>query len=169
MVARGEVRWLELEEEGRRPVLVLTRDEAIDRLRNVVVALITRTIRGIESEVELGPADGMPVECAVSLDNLRTVPRALLAESITKLAPAQMDEIYRALVRSTGCRRAGAGRPSVRWTRWLDLHHSQKEHLAARGARPAWRGKCAGRGTALVLRSLRWRGSSAGMTPRWIR
>ena len=46
--------------------------------RNVVVALVTRTIRGIDTEVQLGPADGMPVECAVSLDNLRTVPQALL-------------------------------------------------------------------------------------------
>jgi mRNA interferase MazF len=80
VVERGEVRWLELEEEGRRPVLVLTRDEALPRLRNVVVALVTRTVRGIETEVEIGPADGMPVECAVSLDNLRTVPRGLLTE-----------------------------------------------------------------------------------------
>jgi mRNA interferase MazF len=57
VVARGEVRWLELEEEGRRPVVVLTRDEALPRLRNVIVALVTRTIRGIESEVQIGPAD----------------------------------------------------------------------------------------------------------------
>jgi mRNA interferase MazF len=64
VVARGEVRWLELEEEGRRPVLVLTRDEALPRLRNVVVALVTRTVRGIETEVEIGSADGRPVECA---------------------------------------------------------------------------------------------------------
>jgi mRNA interferase MazF len=75
VVARREVRWLELEEEGRRPVLVLTRDDALPRLRNIVVALVTRTVRGIETEVEIGPANGMPVECAVSLDNLRTVPR----------------------------------------------------------------------------------------------
>jgi mRNA-degrading endonuclease toxin of MazEF toxin-antitoxin module len=74
VVARGEVRWLELEEEGRRPVLVLTRDEALPRLRNIVVALVTRTVRGIESE-EIGPADGMPVECAVSLDNLHGAAR----------------------------------------------------------------------------------------------
>lgn len=104
MVARGEVRWLELEEEGRRPVVVLTREEALPRLRNVVVALVTRTIRGIEAEVELGPADGMPVVCAVSLDNLRTVPRALLTEPITQLDPARMDAICRALARSAGCR-----------------------------------------------------------------
>ncbi len=103
MVARGEVRWLELEEEGRRPVVVLTRDEALPRLRNVVVALVTRSVRGIETEVEIGPADGMPIECAVSLDNLRTVPRALLTEPITRLQPERMDAICRALARGTGC------------------------------------------------------------------
>jgi mRNA interferase MazF len=64
LVARGDVAWLELEQEGRRPVLVLTRDEAIPRVQNIVVALVTRTIRGIDTEVEIGPADGMPVECA---------------------------------------------------------------------------------------------------------
>jgi mRNA interferase MazF len=103
VVARGEVRWLELEQEGRRPVLVLTRDEALPALRNIVVALVTRTVRGIESEGAIGPAHGMPVECAVSLDNLRTVPRALLTEPITKLEPARMDAVCRALANSAGC------------------------------------------------------------------
>ena len=103
MVARGEVVWLELEDEGRRPVLVLTRDEALPRLRNVVVAPVTRTIRGIETEVEIGPQDGMPVACAVSLDNLRTVPQALLTEPITRLDEAKMSLICSALVHSAGC------------------------------------------------------------------
>ncbi|MGH2842901.1 MAG: type II toxin-antitoxin system PemK/MazF family toxin [Solirubrobacteraceae bacterium] len=103
MVARGEVVWLELEHEGRRPVVVLTRDQALPRLRNVVVALVTRTIRGIETEVQLGPAEGLPVECAVSLDNLRTVPQALLTESITRLDAEQMNAVCRALARATDC------------------------------------------------------------------
>ncbi len=103
MVARGEVVWLELELEGRRPVVVLTRDTALPALRNVVVALVTRTIRGIETEVQIGPDDGMPVECAVSLDNLSTVPQALLTESITRLSPLRMDEICRALSQATSC------------------------------------------------------------------
>jgi mRNA interferase MazF len=103
LVARGEVAWLELEQEGRRPVVVLTRDEALPRLRNVVVALVTRTIRGIDTEVELGPADGMPIACAVSLDNLRTVPQALLTESITRLDAERMDALCRALTRAAGC------------------------------------------------------------------
>lgn len=103
MVGRGEVRWLELEDEGRRPVVVLTRDTAMPGLRNVVVALVTRTIRSIPTEVELGPEDGMPIPCAVSLDNLRTVPQALLVETLTTLDAARMDQLCRALIRSTGC------------------------------------------------------------------
>lgn len=102
MVGRGEVCWLELKEEGRRPVVVLTREATLPGLRNVVVALITRSIGGIETEVEIGPEDGMPVICAISLDNLRTVPQALLVASITDLGSAKMDEVRRALVRSTG-------------------------------------------------------------------
>ena len=103
LVGRGDVIWLELAEEGRRPVLVLTRDEALPSLRNIVVALITKTIRGIPTEVQLGPADGMPVECAVSLDNLRTVPKALLTEPITRLDAEQMAAVCHALSHATGC------------------------------------------------------------------
>jgi mRNA interferase MazF len=103
LVSRGEVAWLELEQEGRRPVVVLTRDEAIPRLRNVVVALVTRTIRGIDTEVELGPEDGIPIACAISLDNLRTVPKALLTESITRLDAERIATICRALARAAGC------------------------------------------------------------------
>jgi mRNA interferase MazF len=94
---------LELEAEGRRPVCVLTRDEAIPRLRNVVVALITGRRRGLRSEVLLGPEDGMPRECAVGLDNLRTVPKAQLTEAITELGPKQIDELCRALAAASGC------------------------------------------------------------------
>ena len=103
MVVRGEVCWLELAEEGRRPVCVLTRDEAIGGLRNIVVALVTGTVRGIETEVQLGHEDGMPRECAISLDNLRTVPQALLVEPITKLGPEKMAEVCAALETATGC------------------------------------------------------------------
>ena len=103
VVRRGAVCWLELPEEGRRPVCVLTREEAIPALRNVLVALVTRTIRGIPTEVELSEDDGMPTECAISLDNLRTVPRSLLGEPIIQLHGAQLHEVCRALSVATGC------------------------------------------------------------------
>lgn len=94
---------MELEAEGRRPVCVLTRDEAIPRLRSVAVALITGRQRGLRSEVALGPEDGMARECVVSLDNLRTVPKAQLVEPITELGPEKMAEVCRALAAASGC------------------------------------------------------------------
>lgn len=92
-----------LESEGRHPVCILTRDEAIPGLRNVVVAIITGRIRGLGSEVALGPDDGMPQECAISLDNLRTVPKALLAEPITMLGAGKLNELCGALNAAVDC------------------------------------------------------------------
>lgn len=103
MVARGDVCWLELPDEGRRPVCVLTREAALPVLRNVSVALITRTVRGIPTEVCLDERDGMPAECVIALDNLRTVPKRMLTERITSLSGGQMHEVCRALGVATGC------------------------------------------------------------------
>ena len=57
---------------------MVTRDAAIDVLTAVTCAPITRTIRGIRSEVEVGSAEGLPGPSVVSCDNLITVPTALL-------------------------------------------------------------------------------------------
>jgi mRNA interferase MazF len=103
MVTRGDICWLEMPEEGRRPALVLTRAEAIPVMRNVAIAYLTRTIRDIPTEVRLGEADGMLGECVVSLDNVRTVPRSLLGARITSLAGKRMHEVCRALTIATGC------------------------------------------------------------------
>ncbi len=79
MVARGDVFWVDLgPPAGRRPVCVLTRDAAIEVLSALTCAPITRTIRGIPSEVEVGLAEGMPEPCVISCDNLITVPRTVL-------------------------------------------------------------------------------------------
>jgi mRNA interferase MazF len=103
VVRRGDVCWLELAEEGRRPVCVLTRDAALPVLRNVTVALVTRTVRGIPTEVALTRRDGMPEDCAITLDNVRTVPKAMLTEKILSLSGAQMHGVCRALAVATGC------------------------------------------------------------------
>lgn len=92
-----------MEKVGRHPVCILTRNEAIPVLDNIVVATVSKHIWGVSSEVLLGPEDGMPRECAVGLDNLRTVPKALLTEEITVLGPARMDEVCRALSIAAGC------------------------------------------------------------------
>jgi mRNA interferase MazF len=102
-VNRGEVWWVEEPEVGRRPACILTRQEAIGVLRRVTVAPATRTIRSIPTEVELGEADGMPERCVLSLDNLRTVPKALLTERITTLQAARLRDVCTALDHALGC------------------------------------------------------------------
>lgn len=101
---RGEVWWVEPPEMGRRPHLVLTRDAAIGPLTHVLGVPATRTIRGIPSEVELGPEDGMPDRCVLSLDNLRVLPKSFFVERICTLEPERMDRVCRALAVATGCR-----------------------------------------------------------------
>ena len=100
---RGEVWWLEHPEAGRRPACILTRQAAIAPLRSVLIAPATRTVRGIPTEVLLGPDDGMPEDCALSFDNLTTVPKALLTERITRLTPAKLEDLCAALKVATGC------------------------------------------------------------------
>jgi mRNA interferase MazF len=103
MVNRGEIWWIEHPDAGRRPACVLTRQAAIDVLNSVLVAPATRTIRGIPTEVTLGRNDGMPDDCALSFDNLTTVPKALLTTRITSLPDARLRELCDALHAATGC------------------------------------------------------------------
>lgn len=77
---------------------VLTRDPAIDVLSAVVCAPITRTIRGIPSEVAVGPAEGLPVESAISCDNILTVPLdALDPAPVGRIDPVRRAELDRAI------------------------------------------------------------------------
>jgi mRNA interferase MazF len=103
VVSRGDICWVETPEDGRRPMLVLSRAEAIPVLHTVTTAVLTRTIRGIPTEVRLGTGDGVPEECVVNLDNLRHIPRAFLTEPITTLSGPRMHEVCRALAIATGC------------------------------------------------------------------
>ena len=100
---RGEVYWLEHPEAGRRPACILTRQAAIGVLQALLVAPATRTVRGIPTEVPLGPDDGMPAECVLSLDNVTTVPKALLTERITRLTGPKLAELCAALETATAC------------------------------------------------------------------
>jgi mRNA interferase MazF len=77
--------------------VVLTRTGAIRTLSNVTIAPITRTIRGIKTEVALTPADGVPTRCAVSLDNIITIPKILLDKQITALSAGKMLQIFAAV------------------------------------------------------------------------
>lgn len=103
LVARGEIWWVEHPEAGRRPFLVLTRQAAIPVLNSVLGVPATRTIRQIPTEVVLDKADGMPEECALSLDNVTTVPKELFNARITRLSIGRMSEVCRALSLASGC------------------------------------------------------------------
>ena len=93
MVARGDVYWADLgPPAGRGPMCVLTRDAAIAVLRTVTCAPVTRTIRGIRSEVEVGPAQGVPGTSVISCDNILTVPQGALDRD----AVGRLDEVKRA-------------------------------------------------------------------------
>ena len=100
MVARNEIYWGDLgEPNGRRPVVVLTRDAAASVLTAVVCAPITRTKRGIRSEVEVGTEDGLPQPSVISCDNILTVPITRLdGDPVGRLGivkRAQLDQALR--------------------------------------------------------------------------
>ncbi len=94
---------MEHPDAGRRPYLVLTRQAAIPVLHRVVAVPATRTIRQIPTEVLLDRQDGMPEECALSLDNLTAVPKELFRTRITRLSVDRMSEVCRALSLASGC------------------------------------------------------------------
>ena len=100
---RGEV-WFAATPGGDRPVLILTRDPVADRIDRIVVAALTRTVRGLVSELELAPdADGVPTRCVVNFDNLHTIERHLLRRRVTALSPARMARACRVLNDALGC------------------------------------------------------------------
>jgi mRNA interferase MazF len=100
---RGEVRWYKFEApDKRRPVLILTRDSALEFLGEVTVAPITSTIRDIPSEVLLTEKDGLPHECAINLDHVQTVSRGKIGGLVATLATARLAEVRKALFFALG-------------------------------------------------------------------
>lgn len=102
--ARGEVWWCELPAVGRRPVVVLSRDAAIPRLRRTLIAPCTTTIRGLASEVVLEPgADPVPRRSAANLDSVESVSVAVLVERLGRLSDERMRELCAALEVAVAC------------------------------------------------------------------
>jgi mRNA interferase MazF len=100
---RGEIRWYRFSRpDKRRPVLVLTRNSALEFLGEVTVVPVTTTVRDIPSEVVLTAADGMPRDCAVNLDHVQTVSRARLGAVVTMLGARRMSEVRSALLFALG-------------------------------------------------------------------
>jgi len=93
-VRRGEIWWAELEPPaGRRPVVLLSRDEAYGVRSLIIVAPVTTRIRRISSEVSLGTDDGMPQDCVANLDTITTIPKNCLQSRITTLSAKKLREI----------------------------------------------------------------------------
>jgi len=100
---RGDI-WFASTPGGDRPVLVLTRDPVADRIGAVVVAALTRTTRGLVSELELTVVDdGVPSDCVVNFDNIHTIQRDSLRRPVTTLSPRRMAEACQRLRDATGC------------------------------------------------------------------
>lgn len=101
---RGEVWWCEPPEIGRRPVVVLSRDAAIPRLRRALIAPCTTTIRGLPSEVVLEPGeDPIGRRSAVNLDSVESVSLAVLVERLGTLGGERMRQVCAALAIATDC------------------------------------------------------------------
>jgi len=95
---QGEIWWATTEEK-RRPVLVVTRSEAVGVLTAIVVAPVTRTVRDIPTEIPLGRDEGLEVDCAASFDNLQRIRRSALTERAGDIGPRreQICDALRAL------------------------------------------------------------------------
>jgi len=102
---RGEAWWAELPPPaGKRPVVLLSRNEAYAVRELVTVAPVTTRIRQIPTEVPLGSEEGLPKPCAANLDTITTIPKTALTERICTLPPAKISEIERALKFALGLR-----------------------------------------------------------------
>ncbi len=103
-IARGDIRLYRFPRpDKQRPVVVLTRESAIEYLSSVTVAPVTSTLRGVPSEVCLHEADGMKRPCAVNLHNVVTVSKAHLGRRVAVLSPERLKEVCAALGFAVGC------------------------------------------------------------------
>jgi len=100
---RGDI-WFAAAPGGDRPVLVLTRDPVAERIGSVVVVALTRTRRGLVSELALSASvDGVPSDCVANFDNIHTLPREAFRRRLAGLSPARLAEACRVLAAATGC------------------------------------------------------------------
>jgi len=101
---RGEVWWYEPPDAKRRPVLILTRNETIDRVFDVIAVPATGTIRNLDTEVEIDVEDGMPTSCVLSVGNTLSADKTFLTGRITTLNSEKLADVCAKLATATGCR-----------------------------------------------------------------
>ena len=90
----GELWWAHFDK--RRPVVVVGRDDVRGARARTTVAPVTRTARGLPSEVELDQRDGLPLACVASCDELGTIPKSKLIRRIGRLSEAKLLELAEA-------------------------------------------------------------------------
>lgn len=98
---QGDIWWAEAEDK-RRPVLVVTRSGAIPVLSWILVAPLTRTVRGIPTEIPLDREHGLDIPCAASFDNLQPIRKSFLTSRIGSL-PSPREAICRTLAALADC------------------------------------------------------------------
>lgn len=102
---RGEVWWADLPRPaGRRPVLLLSRNEAYSVRALVTIAPLTSRVRDIPTEVPLGPTEGLPRPCVINLDTVTTIPKTALTDRMTSLGPEKVAAVDRAIKFALGLR-----------------------------------------------------------------
>ena len=98
LIQQGDVRWYRFgRSDKQRPVVILTRNAALEFLSEVTVAPVTSTVRDIPTEVVLTRDDGMPRTCAANLDHVQTVSRAKVGALLTTLPTGRMAQVGDAL------------------------------------------------------------------------
>jgi len=105
-IERGEIRLVHFPSPDKaRPALVLTRPSAIGYLSRVTVAPITSSIRGVPSEVLVGPDDGLKQPSAVNLHNVVTIQKGVIGRRGAQLGEEKMHSVCRAIAFALGCER----------------------------------------------------------------
>lgn len=100
---QGDVRWYQFAKPNkRRPVVILTRNSALEYLGDVTVAQITSRVREIPTEVLIGPDDGLPNHCAINLDHVQTIPKSRVGPLIAQLSKSKMEKIGASLLFAFG-------------------------------------------------------------------
>jgi len=105
-VKRGEVWWARVDK--RRPVVLVSREEAYDVRALVVIAGVTTTVRGFAVEVKVGPREGLPRGCVVNCDWLVTIPKADLIQRAGSLSASKLRQLDDALRFALGLENVGA-------------------------------------------------------------
>jgi mRNA interferase MazF len=103
VASRGEVWFADVPGDKRRPVLVLSRDPMGSLLHSVICAPITSTIRGLATEVALGPACGLAHKSVANFDNAFLLARRRLLKRLGRADPATMRAVCKALAVAAGC------------------------------------------------------------------